>query len=67
MEAILEIEIFFSYAHEDQQLRRELEKHLSSLQHVTCWSKRNISAGIERDSEIEKHLNGSDHSSAYKF
>ncbi len=40
MAAILELEIFFSYAHEDEQLRQELEKHLSPLKRqgqITNW------------------------------
>jgi hypothetical protein len=60
MEVKSELEIFFSYADKDEELQEELEKRLSPLPHVTCWSKRNISPGIERNGEIEKHLNIAD-------
>ncbi len=54
------IEIFFSYAHEDEMLRNELEKHLSNLKQqdlITGWHDRNISAGTEWAYEIDTHLN----------
>ncbi len=41
------VEIFFSYAHEDEIWRIELEKHLGSLQRrrlIATWHDRNISA-----------------------
>src|SRR5205809_4312765 len=60
MEAKSELEIFISYADKDKVLQEELEKSLRHLQGVTCWSKRNISPGIERYGEIEKHLNSAD-------
>ncbi len=54
------IEIFFSYAHEDELLRHTLEKHLSNLKAqglITDWHDRNISAGQEWAHEIDRHLN----------
>src|SRR5450755_1635144 len=54
------IEIFFSYAREDEGLRRELESHLAVLKRqglITSWSDRQISAGEEWAQEIDKHLN----------
>ena len=54
------IKIFFSYAHEDEDLRDELAKHLSILQRqgvITAWYDREISAGTEWAGEIDKHLN----------
>lgn len=51
--------IFYSYAHADELLRDELEKHLSILKQqgfVTEWHDRNISAGTEWAREIDSHL-----------
>ena len=52
--------VFISYAHEDEQYREQLEKHLSLLQrqgYITTWHDRRIVAGEEWASEIESHLN----------
>jgi len=54
------IEIFFSYAHEDEGLRDELEKHLSILKRqgvISGWHDRRIGAGREWEREIDAHLN----------
>ena len=54
------IEVFFSYAHEDEDLRNKLEKHLSILKRqgvITGWHDRKISAGKEWEGEIDTHLN----------
>ena len=54
------IEVFFSYAHEDEDLRDELEKHLSTLKRqgvITDWHDRKIGAGTEWEGEIDTHLN----------
>src|SRR5712691_6931058 len=54
------IEIFYSYAHEDELLRNELEKHLRSLQrqgYITEWHDRKIEAGTEWAHAIDIHLN----------
>ena len=53
------IEIFYSYAHEDEQLRKELEKHLSLLQHehlIANWKDRDITGGEEWAGKINLHL-----------
>src|SRR5712691_9859717 len=58
-EAPQAIEIFYSYAHEDEALRKELEKHLSSLQQqgfIAGWHDRMISAGTEWEHQIDSHL-----------
>src|SRR5205823_6498299 len=52
--------LFYSYAHADEALRNELEKHLSTLKrqgYITDWHDRNISAGWEWASAIDEHLN----------
>src|SRR6266568_8461122 len=56
------ISVFFSYAHEDESLRNELEKRLSILRYqglITEWYDRNIQAGMEWEHEIDRHLNTS--------
>jgi hypothetical protein len=53
------IEIFYSYAHEDEELRDKLVNHLASLKRqrvITEWHDRKISAGAEWAGEIDKHL-----------
>jgi tetratricopeptide (TPR) repeat protein len=53
------VEIFYSYAHEDEKLCNELQKHLANLKRqglITDWYDRDISAGTEWDDEIEEHL-----------
>lgn len=44
------LEVFISYAHEDEKLREELGKHLSLLQRngvITAWHDRLIGPGQE--------------------
>jgi hypothetical protein len=53
------VEIFISYAHEDETLRRKLEKHLKLLQRqglITTWHDREITAGEEWKNAINSHL-----------
>jgi nuclear transport factor 2 (NTF2) superfamily protein len=53
------IEVFFSYAHEDEPWRDELDKHLSLLkrQHlIASWHDRNILPGLNWKQEIDSHL-----------
>jgi hypothetical protein len=54
------IEVFFSYSHRDEELRDELEKHLSILKRegmISSWHDRQIPAGSEWAGEIDEHLN----------
>ena len=54
------IDIFISYAHEDEAYLKLLEKHLSALQRrglINVWHDRNISAGTEWVREIDSYLN----------
>jgi len=54
------IKVFFSYAHEDEELRQKLVKHLTCLQRqgiISAWHDREISAGKEWANEIDVHLN----------
>jgi hypothetical protein len=53
------LEIFYSYAHEDERLRKALDKHLSLLKRdglITDWYDHQITAGKEWASEILTHL-----------
>ena len=54
------IEVFFSYSHKDEELRDELEKHLSILKHrglISAWHDRKIGAGEEWNGKIDEQLN----------
>jgi hypothetical protein len=52
--------VFFSYSHEDENLRNDLEKHLTILKRqgiIETWHDRKISPGQHLGSEIDAHLN----------
>jgi tetratricopeptide (TPR) repeat protein len=54
------VEVFYSYAPEDERWQKELEKQLSGLKRkglIVDWHKRRISAGMEKVGEIDAHLN----------
>jgi len=53
------IRIFFSYAHEDEAFRIELEKHLSFLKRskkIIGWHDRRISGGSNWEQEINENI-----------
>jgi TIR domain len=53
------VSMFISYAHEDEPLRSELQKHLSLLQRqglISTWQDRQITAGTKWAQEIDEHL-----------
>lgn len=53
------INLFFSYSHKDEDLRNELETHLSPLKRqgvIDTWHDRRIPAGKDFGSEISAHL-----------
>jgi hypothetical protein len=53
------INLFFSYSHQDEDLRNELDKHLAILKRngiIDTWHDRRIGAGSELSSSISKHL-----------
>ena len=57
------INLFFSYAHEDEDLRNELEVHLAMLKRsglVNSWHDRRIRAGSDLDREVSEHLETAD-------
>jgi hypothetical protein len=53
------ITVFFSYAHHDEALRNELEKHLAMLKRqgvIDTWHDRKIDAGQDVHEEISEYL-----------
>jgi regulator of protease activity HflC (stomatin/prohibitin superfamily) len=53
------IEIFCSYSHEDEALKKELETHLSGMKRqglITLWSDRQIDPGTGWKDDIDNHL-----------
>ena len=57
------LEVFISYSHEDEEHRRNLEKHLSILSRtgiLEIWHDRKIVAGSEWKGQIDQHLASSD-------
>lgn len=57
------VKIFFSYAHEDEQLRKGLELQLRGLARqdlIEMWHDRDISAGTDWKQEINEYLNSAD-------
>lgn len=57
------VSIFISYAHADEELKKELDKHLMSLKRsgkIETWNDRELIAGQEWDEIIKSELNKSD-------
>jgi hypoxanthine phosphoribosyltransferase len=57
------IRLFYSYSHEDEKLRKELEVHLASLKQkglIQPWHDREISAGQNWEKVIDKNLEAAD-------
>ena len=57
------LELFYSYAHEDEELRDRLETHLSTLKRqkvISGWHDRGLVAGEEWGGEINEHLRTAD-------
>lgn len=55
--------LFFSYSHDDEQYRDQLEKHLALLKReglIESWHDRRISAGSTIDREIDRQLEQAD-------
>src|SRR5262245_13106491 len=53
------VRVFYSYAHEDEELRNELEKHLRLLQRrgiIQPWHDREITAGRDWEGAIDENL-----------
>lgn len=57
------VKLFFSYSHRDEELRNELEVHLSALKRqriIETWHDRRIGAGQEFGNAINAHLSEAD-------
>ncbi len=57
------LDVFVSYAHEDEDLQDELRKHLTSLERegkIRAWHDRGIKAGEEWGGKIDFHLDASE-------
>jgi hypothetical protein len=57
------VTVFFSYSHRDEDLRNELEIHLSALKRqgvIQTWHDRRIEAGKDLDDEIDYNLENAD-------
>jgi hypothetical protein len=55
--------LFFSYSHVDEDLRDQLEIHLSALKRqglINSWHDRRITAGSEFAGQIDQHLDAAD-------
>jgi tetratricopeptide (TPR) repeat protein len=53
------VELFISYSHRDEKLRRQLESHLTQLRRdevIADWHDRRITPGQEWGKEIDEHL-----------
>ncbi len=53
------VTLFYSYAHEDEELRNQLDKHLRLLQrqgYLSAWYDRDIRAGDDWAKKIDTHL-----------
>jgi tetratricopeptide (TPR) repeat protein len=53
------VAVFVSYAHDDERLRKALDRHLSLLKRdgtISVWHDRDIDAGDDWQSEISRHL-----------
>ena len=60
---VARVRVFLSYAHRDERLRVELEKHLSPLRRsalIETWNDRRITPGADLDTEIDHHLETAD-------
>ena len=57
------VSIFVSYAHEDETLKKELDKYLKALRRstkITVWNDRELIAGQEWDRAIMSELGRAD-------
>ncbi len=57
------LEVFCCYACEDQEMLVQLKKHLAPLERqglITIWSDTNLTAGVEWEKELHKHLESAD-------
>jgi hypothetical protein len=58
-ESIPKLNLFISYSHEDEVMKKELDKHLIMLKRsgkIDVWNDRQLMAGQEWDEEIKNEL-----------
>jgi hypothetical protein len=59
MSSVVGIPLFYSYSHANEQYRKKLETHLSTLKReglISEWHDRDITPGSEWDKEIRRQL-----------
>jgi len=59
----MNIKIFISYAHADEELYKKLEEHLNPLKYsgkITTWQDQEIPPGADWEDQIDTHLNEAD-------
>ena len=59
----VKVKVFFSYSHEDENLRDELAKHLKPLERqnkIEAWHDRKIDPGTDWRKELDRQLNSAD-------
>ncbi len=57
------LEVFCCYAREDQEMLKQLKKHLASLERggqIKLWSDTDLNAGVEWEQELHTHLERAD-------
>ena len=57
------ISLFYSYSHDDEELRKRMENHLAALRWsglIAEWHDRNIDVGDEWAKEIDRNLSSAD-------
>lgn len=57
------LSLFYSYSHEDEELRKDLEKHLAVLKReglIDEWNDRNIEAGTDWQKQLDENLEQAD-------
>jgi hypothetical protein len=60
---VMAVRLFISYAHEDEEHRKSLERHLAILRRqdrIDVWHDRRIAPGAAWGSEIDRHLEQAD-------
>jgi hypothetical protein len=53
------IRVFYSYAHQDAKLLKDLENHLASMRNlglIDDWHKGKIEAGMDSKAQVDRHL-----------
>ena len=53
------VTLLYSYSHQDEALRGQLESHLANLKRsgvIQSWCDRNIGAGTDWSKEIDEHI-----------